>query len=185
MAIVETWWGSTDYQNPGNLKIELGPTGYSLQGNLIHQSPTVITAKYFIDAQRNNFGRTGCVSQPVALFSGSLRARTASSLLGDGDPRTTHKHTLRQRIYLANKLVTQSECEFVIADVKGDNKEQTIVLDALAFDPCTFSIVPGVELRIELAVALDPWYHKTQLGGCSYQALLQLPQWGLIHGVNA
>ena len=34
MAIVEIWWGSTNYgPNPG-LKVELGPAGYALQGNL-------------------------------------------------------------------------------------------------------------------------------------------------------
>lgn len=185
MAIVETWWGSSEYNNPGNLRVELGPTGYSLQGTIGHQSPTIITAKYYVNAQRNSFGNTGCVSQPVALFSGTLKAVTRGSLLGDGDPRTTHKHTLRQRIYLANKLVKQSDREYEIVDIKGDNKEKTVPLGPLAFDPCTFSIVPAVELRIELIVELDPWYHKTQVGGCSYQGLLQLPQWGLIHGVNA
>jgi hypothetical protein len=185
MAIVETWWGSTEYINPGNLKVELGPTGYTLQGSIVHQSPTIITAKYFINAQRNNFGRTGCVSAPVALFSGTLRAHTKGSLMMDGDPRTTHKHTLRQRVYLADRLVSQSDRSVEIVDIKGDFKEKTVQLGPLAFDPCNFSTAPGVELRIELIVELDPWYHKTPINGCTYQGLLQLPQWGLIHGVNA
>jgi len=184
MALVEMWWGSTEFGNTEGMRVELGPAGYSLQGNLNNQNPLIITAHYFISQQRMNFGTARCVSQPVAVFSGSVKASTTGSLIGDGDPRIAVKHVLRQRAYLAGKQVAQSDREVEVVDVKGDNKSKTATLSALAFDPLTFGAVPGSELRIDLIVELDPWYHKTRIGGASYQGLLQLPQWGIISGIS-
>lgn len=183
MAIVEMWWGSTDFGPGRGLKIELGPSGYSLQGSLNEQAAASLTAHYFVGPDRNKFGHVRCVSQPVALFSGQLTARTGGSLIGDGDPRITVKHVLRQRVHLGGKLVAQSDREVEVVDVKGDNKTKTVALAPLGFEPVVFGLVPNTELRVDVIVELDPWYHKTRLGGASYQGLLQLPQWALIHGV--
>lgn len=185
MAIVEMWWGSTEYGNvTPSIKLELGPAGYSLQGSLANEQPLVVTAHYFISPNRMNFGNPRCVSQPAALFSGKLTAKTSESLIGDGDPRITVKHTLRQRVFLGGRQISQSDVEHVLIDVKGDNKSKTVDLGALPFNPVTFTTTPNTELRIDLVVELDPWYHKTRHGGATYQGLLQLPQWGLIHGVS-
>lgn len=184
MAVVEIWWGSTDIGSADGMKVELGPGGYSLQGTLNRQEPLVLTAHYFVSAARMNFGNPRCVSLPVALFSGDIRVRTTDSLIGDGDPRITVKHSLRQRVHLAGKPIAHSDREVLVADIKGDGKSAAVRLAPQAFDPVTFTAAPGSELRIDLVVELDPWYHKTRLGGVSYQALLQLPQWGIIHGVG-
>jgi len=183
MAIVEIWWGSSNYgPNPG-LKVELGPAGYALQGTLNDSKPATIVAKYGITADRMKFGNPRCASQPAALFSGSLTAKTGGSLAGDGDPRIKVTHVLRQKVYLGGKFVGESARSQEIVDVAGDNKTRTVNLMPLGFDAVVFAAVPDTELRIELTVELDPWYHKTRVGGVSYSALLQLPQWGLIHGI--
>lgn len=183
MAILEMWWGSTDIGAAEGMKVELGPGGYTLQGALARQEPLVLTAHYFAAPARMNFGNPRCASQPVALFSGELRARTSDSSIGDGDPRITVKHTLRQRVFLGGRQIGHSDREVVVLDVKGDDRTRTAVLAPLAFEPVTFSAVAGTELRIDLVVELDPWYHKTRPGGAAYQGVLQLPQWGVIHGV--
>ncbi|MCY1061367.1 hypothetical protein [Nannocystis sp. SCPEA4] len=183
MAIVEIWWGSTNYgPNPG-LKVELGPAGYALGGNLGADKPATIVAHYAVGADRMKFGNPRCASQPTALFSGTLTAKTGDSLLGDGDPRIKVTHVLRQKLYLGGKFVGESSRSHEVVDVAGDNKTKTVNLTPLGFDPVVFAAVPNTELRVELTVELDPWYHKTRLGGASYSALLQLPQWGLIHGI--
>lgn len=185
MAIIEIWWGNSEVANSEGMQVQLGPTGYTLQGGLTRQEPPLtITAHYFVSPARMNFGSTRCVSQPVALFSGTLNVETRGSLLADGDPRTAITHRLRQRVFLAGKQVAQSDIETEIADIKGDNKSKTVTLGPQAFAPAAFSVVAGSELRVDLIVELDPYYHKVRPGSVSYQGLLQLPQWGIIHGVS-
>lgn len=183
MAILEMWWDSTDIDAAEGIALEPRPGGYALQGALDRPAPLVLTAHYLAAPTRMNFGNPRCVSQPVALFSGELQASTRDSRIGDGDPRITVKHTLRQRVYLGGRQIGHSDREVVVVDVKGDDRTRTVVLAPLAFDPVTFSAVAGTELRIDLVVELDPAYHHTRPGGATYQGTLQLPQWGVIHGV--
>jgi hypothetical protein len=185
MALLEMWWGSTEHPASEGVTSDHGPAGITIKGNVSSGSHKV-TAHFFASVERlakAGAGAVHCASAPVAVLSGNLDAYNGGSLIGDGDPHTKFTHRLRQAAFIGGRLVAEARSEHVLADVTGDNKRKQVTLGPEGFPPLVFGLVPGAELRIDLEFEIDSHYHKT-FKRSSYQAVLQLPQWGIILGVG-